>query len=468
VPNYRYEALEAWLREQIRSGRYAVGDKLPSVRALCESQGLSKATVLHALHRLEADQLIYAQPKSGYFVSTDTQVGFAPQKVVTPKAPSLVSVPDIFRDIMSRSAAFDILPTDQSASISSHLTTLNRLINKSARTHPELKSNYYDEPRGHYGLRLAIADQYRQRDTLLSADDLCITSGCQHALFLALMASCTAGDTVAVESPAFYGVLQLLEQLGLNVIEVSSDPITGIDIDELRSKSEQWPIKACVITPNYSTPTGAKIPLEQHVDLICLAEQSGFYLIEDDIYGELRFTGEPSVPLKAKDASGRVILCGSFSKSVSRDLRIGWVAGGDLHEKIIQLKLVTQLASPQATQEGIALFMQEGHFRRFVNQQCQRLREQRDALLKELKTHWQDRLRWTQPEGGLSCWVELPDAIDTQKSYKPLLDKGVILTPGALFSAQGLYKNHMRLSFSQPLTERRQAALHQLFKELLS
>lgn len=465
---FRYEALEVLLRQQIQTGRYKIGEKLPSVRTLCKQHELSKATVIHALHKLEADQLVYAVPKSGYFVAESGADYNTPQKVSTPSIPAQVNVPDIFRDIMSRSAAFDILPSDGSTPAAQHLINLNRMIGKASRSHPEQKAHYYDEPKGHVGLRSAIVDLYRQRETSLNVDDLCITSGCQHALFLALMATCQKGDTVAIESPAFYGALQQLEQLGLHVIEISSDTNKGLDLQELAEKIQDWPIKACIVTPNFHTPTGSKMPLANMKALVKLANQHDFFIIEDDIYGELRFRSELCPPIKSVCDEGRVILCGSFSKCLSRELRIGWIAGGLLHHKIVQLKLITQLASPQAVQEGLAEFISQGHFKRYVNQHRQQLKEQRDQLLAELKKHWGTQIKFTKPNGGLSCWVELPDHIDTQQSYKALLEKGIVLTPGVLFSAHGLYKNHMRLSFSQPLTERRRAALHLLFQTLLT
>ena len=464
---FRYEALEVFLRQQIQTGRYKVGEKLSSVRTLCQQHELSKATVIHALHKLEADQLIYAVPKSGYFVAEVSSDYNTPQKVPTPSIPAQVNVPDLFRDIMSRSAAFDILPSDRSTATAQHLINLNRMIGKASRFHPEQKAHYYDEPKGLVRLRSAIVDLYRQRETSLAAEDLCITSGCQHALFLALMATCQKGDTVAIESPAFYGALQQLEQLGLHVIEISSDPNTGLDLQELADKIQDWPIKACIVTPNFHTPTGSKMPVSNMKALVKLANQHDFYVIEDDIYGELSFHNELCPPLKSVCREGRVILCGSFSKCLSRELRIGWIAGGLLHDKIVQLKLITQLANPQAVQEGLAEFISQGHFKRYVNQRRQQLKEQRDQLIAELRQHWGAHIKFSKPNGGMSCWLELPSHIDTQQSYKALLEKGIVLTPGVLFSAHGLYKNHMRLSFSQPLTERRRAALHLLFQTLL-
>jgi DNA-binding transcriptional MocR family regulator len=468
MKKFRYLALEEQLRHKIKSQRFKEGEKIPSVRALCQHNELSKATVLHALQRLEAEGLIYAVPKSGYFVSQTLVQRNLPTKVTTPSTPTQVNVPELFRDIMSRSAAFDILPKEGAPPVTSHQKTLNRMINRAARARPEQKSNYYDEPKGQLPLREAIAELYRQRDTEILPESLCITAGCQHALFLSIMATCKTGDTVAVESPAFYGVLQQIEHLGLEVIEISSDPSTGLDLDELENKTKNWPIKACIVTPNFSTPTGSKMPTSAMQRLISLAQDKDFFIIEDDIYGELNFDNEPCLPIKAFDNCGRVILCGSFSKCLSRELRIGWVSTDRLQDKIVQLKLITQLASPQAAQGGLSEFILSGNFKRHTNQQRQRLKTQRDELLREIEKHWGKNCRFSYPNGGLSCWIELPQHIDTQRSYRQLLTKGIVLTPGPLFSANGLYKNHMRLSFSHPLTEHRRAALHVLFNTLLN
>ncbi len=470
MPRYRYEYLEQELKQQIRSGYLKSGDRLPSIRTLCREYQLSKATVLHALHRMESEQLLQARPKSGYFVRMADQERPVPMRVNTPHAPAPVSVPAIFRDIMARGAAFDILPAASHQDTSSQLIVLNRLIGRQMRLRPEQKAGYYDEPAGRPSLRNALADHLRHRQLSVDPDEVCITSGCQHSLFIALMITCQPGDTVAVESPAFYGVLQVMQQLGLNVIEISADAVTGIDVQELTEKLQHWPIKACVVTPNFGTPAGSCIPQENRATLLELARRNEFWLIEDDIYGDLGFSSAAHPPLKALDQpeQEKVILCGSLSKSLSRDLRLGWIMAGPLHNKAVQMKLITQLASPQATQEGLAQFISEGHYRRHLNQYRIKLRKQRDALTNLLAENWGDKILFSQPGGGLCIWVQLPEDCDSQKAYQGLREQGILLTPGILFSAHGLYNHYLRLSFAQPLTPDRKQALSVLFETLLS
>jgi len=137
------------------------------------------------------------------------------------------------------------------------------------------------------------------------------------------MACCNRNDVVAVESPGFYGVLQLLEQLGLRVIEVPSSIETGMNIDALEEALKRWKVKACIVSPAYATPGGALMPIGAKKRLIELAERHDLAVIDADT----ALNGAPD-PLKGMDLNERVILCSSFSKSVSRDLRLGWVSGG--------------------------------------------------------------------------------------------------------------------------------------------
>ncbi|MCA6061255.1 PLP-dependent aminotransferase family protein [Thalassolituus sp. ST750PaO-4] len=465
---FKYLELEHLLRKDIQANHFLPSGKLPSVREICQNLGFSKATVLHALHRLEAEGLIFSKPKSGYFVKTETHHDrLPPKRINPPAAPRDVTVPAILRDIMARSAAFDILPTAGTANDASHLITLNRHLSKALRSRPTQKALYYNDSSGDMRLKDAIVNHYRHRGLNQDPAQVCITGGCQHALFISLMATCSPGDTVAVESPAFYGVLQIMEQLKLKIIEVATDPSEGLSIEDLAKKITEWPIKACITSPNYATPTGACMPEKARQELINLAIEKDFCIIEDDIYGDLSFPPFTAEPLKKLDPDGRVILCSSFSKSLSRDLRIGWVFGGKWHDKIAQLKLVTQLSSSESTQQGLATFLEEGHYRRYLAQQVNTLKQQQRELMTLLSNHWHDEIRYTNAQGGISMWVELDETINTQNSYNKVLEQGVIMTPGSLFSASGQYKNFLRLSYIHPLTEKRQAAVKKLFSVLL-
>ncbi|RAU18329.1 PLP-dependent aminotransferase family protein [Nitrincola tibetensis] len=458
---YRYQQVEAWLFEGIEQKRWRLGEKLPSIRRLCQLHQVSKATVLHALTHLEAQGWIEARPKSGYFVTYQVNPPKAVQSNNTIDAPRLATLSDLFLDIMQRSAAFDLLPSSLTLEESPGIRTLNRSIARALRQQKTQESQYYDSPAGDASLRSQLSIHQARRGWQVGCDQLCITSGTQHGLFLALMASCQRGDIVAVESPGFYGVLQLLESLGLQVIEVPSSASHGMDMEVLETMLQRWPIRACVVSPSFSTPSGALMPIDRQRRLLDLAESHDVVVIEDDIYSDTAL-GEIPAPLKALDTTERVILCSSFSKSLSRDLRVGWVCGGRWHQQIQQLKVVTQLANSRFLQQGIAHFMAEGGFAAHLRRQRQVLQGRRDQLITSLNDWPIQPMTLSRPLGGLSIWLELPETVNTLNAYSDALRQGIVITPGPLFSISGRYTNCLRLSFAHPWNEQRLQALAQL------
>jgi len=462
---YRYQELENWLLRGISEHRWRLGERLPSIRTLCVERNLSKATVQHALQRLEAQGRVEARPKIGYFVTLPPAHVKKSLNVSQVEAPRPVTVSDLFLDIMKRSATFDLLPNLSSGRLPPGIVSLNRSIGRALRRQQGEHHQYYDAPAGVPRFLEQVASNYAKRGWAARPEQLCATSGCQHALFLALMACCNRNDVVAVESPGFYGALQLLEQLGLRVIEVPSSIETGMNIDALEEALKRWEIKACIVSPAYATPGGALMPMNAKKRLIELAERHDLAVIEDDIYADTALNGTPD-PLKGMDPNERVILCSSFSKSVSRDLRLGWVSGGRWHDRIVHLKLVTQLATSRYLQEGMAEYMADGSLGSHLRRQRNELRINRDCLIASLQT-WPCEARISSPQGGLAIWVELPEYVDTLSAYLPALDNGIVMTPGPLFSISDQFRNCLRISYAHPWNSARLEALAKLRDLLL-
>lgn len=462
--DYRYLQIEEALLTAIREQRILTGERLPSVRTLCQHHSASKATVLHALHRLEAQGRVEARPKSGFYISAPLQSVSTPDGTHTISPPRPITPSELWLDIMHRSSAFDLLPKQPGNATPTGLIALHRSIGRALRQQRGNEHLYYDAPEGLTALREQLALNLTRRGCHLSADDLCITSGCQQALFLALLASTQPGDVVAVESPGFYGVLQLLEQLKLQVVEVPSSAEQGMSMTALAEVLERWPVKACVVSPAFSTPSGACMPLSARQQLLALAEQYDLAIIEDDIYADTAFQRVPD-PLLALDQHQRVILCSSFSKSLSRDIRVGWIHGARWHGRIVQLKLVTQLASSRATQLGVANFLADGSYHTHLRKQRYEWRVQRNQLLQALQ-QWPVPVAASVPEGGLALWVQLPEHCNALNLYQMALPHGIVLTPGHLFSVSPQHHHYLRVGFTHPWDEARLKALHQLGKLL--
>lgn len=456
--DFRYQQLTQQLQRLLAQGHWQAGERLPSIRVLCKQYQLSLATVQHALHQLEALGLLEARARSGYYVRQQ-KVAMATASAMSDLGrPAPVSVPELFFDIMNRSAAFDIQPEGPAVNLP-HLTLLHRLLSRTLREQGARYALHYDEPLGLAALREQLVLHYRHYGLRLNKSELCITAGCQHALFLALQAVCKPGDIVAVEHPAFYGVLQLLQQLQLQVLEIPAGQ-DGMDITALQQALSNWPIKACVVTSAYATPTGACMPPARQQQLLALASTYDLAIIEDDIYGDLGFYQRPT-PLKSLDTEQRVILCSSFSKSLSRDLRIGWIAAGRWQQQVARLKLVSQLAGSQSVQQALTLFLAQGHYKRHLQHYRIQLQHQRDQLLTALQRYW-PTAHYTVPHGGLALWLVLPTGFNCTEAYRHCLQQGIVLTPGELFSSSGQFQHCLRLSFTNPMLGSRLAALQTL------
>ena len=461
---FKYEKLASTLMAQIEDEKWRPNEKLPSIRELASIYGMSKISVQKALHTLEARGTVFVKAKSGYYVSAPKIQQPVSKGLIEIDKPKLVNVPDVFYEIMERTAAFDIAPKNLDITQAPHhLLLLNRHLSRALRKSPQNNALYYCEPPGYLPLRHQISEHYRKRDLNISAQEICITSGCQNSLFLALMATCQPGDIVAIESPAFYGVLQLLQQLKLKVVELPTSYTIGLTADALEEATKKWDIKACVLTANFATPTGALIPTKEKRKIATLANQNNIVIIEDDIYGDLGFHSKVD-PLKNYDTNGNFILCSSFSKSLSRDLRIGWIVAGKYLKKIVHLKLVYQLSTSQATQYGLSSFLAEGHFERHLHQYRKVLLKQREQLTNGIADYWKIPTTFTIPDGGLAIWVQLPKEIDTFLLYEKAISEGIIITPGRLFSSVEKFSNCLRLSFAHPTTGHRLKALIRLGK----
>tara|TARA_B100000446_G_scaffold44425_2_gene40240 strand:+ start:30622 stop:32022 length:1401 start_codon:yes stop_codon:yes gene_type:complete len=455
-----YQKLEQDFRQQIDSGQLSPGERMPSVRELCRAKKISKSTVLAAYTHLEAEGLIEARMRSGYFVCQPQQPELKLPDTSQPKVrPTPVSADQVLLDIMERGAAFDLKPN---APGNEDSASLRRSLARAQRLEGSQQQLYYDDPQGSLELRQQLAQRIAHGGASVQADDMTVTHGCQHALLLALMATTEPGDVVAVESPGFYGTFQLLEALGLKALELPCSASDGLSPEALELATQHWDIKALVVSPSFATPTGASMPEDHKLQILSLAEKHQFTIIEDDIYGEIYFDLQRPRSIYSYDTKGWVILCSSFSKSLSRDLRIGWIVSERHIDTIKKLKIVTALASSQTLQLGVSNFLSDGGLEKHMRQQRLKYRQQHQQLTQLLNQNIPEVISCSNPKGGLSVWLELPKQINTLKLYSKARERGLILTPGRLFTAQERYFNFLRMSFVHPWTAERKKAVEDL------
>jgi DNA-binding transcriptional MocR family regulator len=458
-----YAQVAERLAAQIRDGAYRAGDRLPSVRELTRRLGVSAATVQQAYGLLLDRRLVESRPQSGFYVRAQAAAPAAPAMSQPRVVPTAVTTGTVALEVVHATSDPGVVSFG-SAGPAIDLEAprrVQKLLAAKARTlGPRLHA--YEVPPGDPLLRLQIARRGVDAGCAFAPDDVVVTSGCQEALVLCLRAVTAAGDTVAIESPTFYGTLQAIRSLGLRALEIPTHPETGVSLEALEMALDEWPVRACVLTPNASNPLGCVMPDENKITLLRLLEQHGVPLIEDDIYGELTFAPARPRAIKSWDRKGDVLLCSSVSKTIAPGLRVGWAVPGRHLERVMHLKLVSSLATATLNQVAVAACLEQGGFDRHLRAARAVYRHNRDRLLELVAECFPAGTRATRPAGGFVSWIELPRRIDAMALYQQALAAGISVAPGPLFSARERYRHFLRLSFAPRWDARRTDALRRL------
>lgn len=469
-----YQRIAARISERIDQGVYPPGTRLPGVRRLSEQFDVSISTIVQAQRQLENNGLIEARPRSGYYVnlqpwrkpalpaSSRPEIRPTPvsgQELVLQLA-RLANQPD-FIQLGAAVPDPDFMP----------LRALQRSLARVARRYDQRAANYAFPP-GLPELRQQIARRQHLCGDAVDSERILITSGCQEALSLALQTVARAGDIVAIESPTFYGLLQVIESLGMKALEIPTSPQTGIKLGALELALEQWPVKACVLTPNFSNPLGSLMPDTAKQALLGLAARHELVLIEDDINGDIGFGGLRPRSLHGFAADGdngdaSVIYCSSFSKTVSQGLRVGWMVLPERHfQRAEYLKYVTNLAAPTLSQLALVDFLAEGGYERHLRHARARYAAQIERFSHAISKYFPTATRVTRPQGGFVLWLELDANIDALRLSHRLLEHRVSIAPGQIFSASQKYRNCIRLNCALPWSARLEKALLLLGREV--
>ncbi len=456
-----YEQVASRLAEQIDEGLYRPGDRLPGVRRLARQFGVSISTIVQAQGLLEDDGHLEARPRSGYYVRAQVWPRPEAPAISRPTVrPMPVTGQELVLRLVQAANEPDFIQLGAAVPAPDFLPTraIQRALAAAARAGGRELATYQFPP-GSPELRRQIARRMADAGCRLTPDEIIITSGCQDALILALRAVASPGDVVVIESPSFYGLLQAIDSLGMKALEIPTDPATGISLEALELALEKWPVRACVLTANFSNPLGCVMPVDKKRALVALLARLDIPLIEDDIYGELGFAGDRPPALRAFDETGGVIYCASFSKSLSPGLRLGWMAPGRWREQIEYLKYVTSLAAPTLSQLAVADFLQHGGYDRHLRQVRGAYARQVAIMTRAVGKYFPEGARVTQPRGGFVLWVELPEKVDALSLCQQALEQRISIAPGPVFSASGKYRNFIRLNCAQPWNDALDRAL---------
>lgn len=458
-----YEQVANRIRVLVAEGTLKVGDRLPSVRKLHKQLSVSISTVLEAYRLLEDEGVIEARPQSGYFVKR-TALGQPeePNQLVVPKYSVPVDVSLGFRvshemrdpDKIQLGAAvpgIELLP----------IAALNRLMGQVIRTQPELAHSYHIA-RGYEQLRYEVAKRLMDAGCSIAPEEVVITNGAAEAICLSLQATTQPGDTVAIESPTYYGFLEMLASLRLKVLELPTHPKEGISLEHLETALQNRKIAACLLVSNFSNPLGSCMNDLKKKQLIKLLDRHNVPLIEDDVYGELCFDGTRPKAVKAFDTQAQVLYCASASKTISPGLRVGWCVPGRYQSKVEQLKMAMNFTTAMTSQLTVAAFLANGGYDRHLRQMRRSYQSQINRTTQAIYEHFPVETKVSRPGGGYVLWLQLPEEFDSMQLYEEALQHNISIAPGAMFSPSGNYHNCLRLNCGIPWTETVNQAVQKL------
>ncbi len=449
------------LARQVAMGTLRAGDRAPSLRQLSRQQRVSISTALQAYLWLENQGYLEARPQSGFYVRTPfASLVPEPQFEDKKSQPARMGTNAILAEIMETTSDPANIPFGAGVAGSElfPIRKLNLILRRKIRQQP-LHSAHYDFPPGAEPLRRQIARHALSMGCGLSPRDITVTFGALEAINLSLRAVAKRGDAIAVESPTYFGILGSVASLGMKVIEISTHPQAGMNLDELERAIRKHRVKACVAVTNCHNPLGYVLPDKYKKSLVELTARGNVPLIEDDAYGDLVYSGDRPRALKSFDRKGLVLLCCSFSKILSPGYRLGWLAAGRFRDEVNRLKLLSTVASASLSQIVVAEFLESGGYDRHLKKMRGTLAGQVEGVRQAIAKYFPKGTRISRPAGGYMLWVELPAKTSGLKLYRAALAEHITILPGTLFSATGRYQNYIRINCGHTWSESHDRAL---------
>ncbi len=466
----RFLAIARAVSEAIATGRLRPGDPLPGSRALAESAGVNRNTVLAALSELRGEGWIETDGTRGTFVSRDV-----PQR----KPRAMRGLPPARRDAVKAvfelrghapsalgqlhhpspvplRAPYPLLGGWPDVSLVPHAELARAFRRALARSTSELLG--YGDTRGDARLRRALAELLAQtRGVVAGEDGLVVTRGSQMALDLAARATLARGDVVAVEGYGYRPAWEALRAAGAELVPVPVDA-SGLRVDALEALAAKRTIRAVYVTPHHQYPTTVMLPAARRLALLDLARRARFAIFEDDYDHEFQYDGRPTLPLASADDGSRVVYVGTLSKVLAPGLRIGFLVGPRaLLERAASLRAFVDRQGDLALERAVAELIEDGLLARHARKMRRIYRDRRDALAEALEKKL-PKLAFDVPAGGLAIWVRAPRRTDVDAWAARAAERGVLVHTARRFAFDGRAEPRMRLGFAPlPVPELQEA-----------
>lgn len=450
---FLYQQVINMVREMQSSGSLRAGEKLPSLRSLSQKLKVSIPTVRQAYAELELQGVIVARPKSGYFMNVQVSDACQPKRVKLAQKPLHVRRQTLIEEVFDAIHKPGVVPLGVANPAAAHSSdkALARIM-RQVLSRAGAKAVAYGPMDGFMPLKRQLAMRYLDQGLHVSPDEVLITNGAQEAIAIALQCVAKAGDVIAVESPTYFGVLELIESLGMMALEIPLCPDDGIWLEDLEHAIEEHAIAACVFSSSVSNPMGSFMSDEKRKTLVEMLEDRDIPFIEDDVYGDLHFTEKRGTPASLYSKKGLVLSCASFSKTAAPGYRVGWLVAGAFSAQARRFKRALSCSSPLLNQWALSEFVASGEYDRNVLALRRILERQKCRMVALVQAAFPKGTRLSDPKGGGVLWVELPVGNDSETFFHRALGENISIAPGVLFSPSNKFKRCIRISYGIPWT----------------
>ncbi|MGH9650455.1 MAG: PLP-dependent aminotransferase family protein, partial [Terriglobales bacterium] len=434
-----------------------MGERLEPSRELAKQLSVHRTTVSNAYAELEAEGLIQGTVGRGTFISPLAVT----LRTATPSRRRATS--DFYWDSFfsqevqddslgrlmasaSEPGAISFAATHSSRELSP--VDLVRRTMDAVMRREGARLLEYGSSDGYPPLKRYLQSRLRRDGIAAELDELLVTNGCQQSLDLVRRTLVAPGDAVVCENPTYTGLWHVFDSPGVRLIGVPVGA-EGMDMDFLEAVLDQNKVKLILTSPNFQNPTGSTLPLAARKRLLELAARFQVPIVEDDIYGLLRYSGRELPPLKALDTSGLVIYLNSFSKIGFPGFRVGWMAGSKrVIERLRDSKQRADLHTNMLGQAVLEEFGRRGWLDKLIRKSRKTYQAKLEMLRRVAEESFPPEVKVNYPEGGMAVWVELPVGLDAAELLVKARDRQVVFAPARYFYFQNPLHNAFRLCFT--------------------
>lgn len=430
------------IKTLIKNGDLKEGEKLPSIRSLAEKLNVNNITIVNAYKVLERENLVYSKEGSGTYVSSDSMtlnIPYLENESIDLMTSGILTLSKNSINFASVSPTPEVFPVEEFKKVL--IEVLDR---------DKGKAFVYPEINGYTPLRESISNFLKENYTInVHKNQIQITSGGQQGIDIVAKTLIEPGDYVFLENPTYSGAIAAFKSRGANIISI---PILedGLDINTLKEYIKKYHPKFLYIMPNYQSPTTYSYSEENKQKLLEIAYENNLFIIEDDFLSDLNYSDKKKLPLKAMDTLDQVIYIKSFSKIFMPGIRIGFLTVPKILLKdIIKAKHITDISSSGFIQRAFDLYLRKDLWRSHIEHIISVYSKKYNLMVKEAKKLKKHGITFTEPKGGLSLWLKLPEDINPFELYDDCVKNNVIIVPGEMFYANKNIKdkNYIRISF---------------------